>query len=153
MLQNNLINRVFNGKKLCINQANYSKYLTMLGEGKRIILLISDVTDLDSLIRWHKYVWNHGFTTNLGPDKYGMFRCSDINTMQPSEVFLGGKYGLNIHPIPFWEEHKDEPLTDNCTCYEAVVLQYKMHLQFNIEYMLEVIQEKIKEYRRCGYTE
>lgn len=80
----------------------------------------------------HLKMWGAGLRNgNVGPDMYGMFRCADIFCMKPQDIFLGGVYGLNTHPIPFWEEagEKDKAV------YAQVLMQYKTHLISNLRCM------------------
>lgn len=152
MLKNNLFNRIFRANTVATNQKTCNEYFKMLELSTPLLFSISCTDSLDDLFELHKDAFHYGFHTNLGPDKYGMFRCENIEEMQPSEVFLGGIYGLNTHPITFWEWHQDELYNDKITCYDIVVLQYKKHLMSNIESITEYIQKELKEFKNQGYT-
>ena len=106
-------------------------------------LLISDIKNSKSLkdvFELHKKAWERGFRNeNIGPCPYGMFRTSDILTMTPEQVYLGGIYGLFTLPLPKWEENKDEVYGVNgfrvdpkTTIYDIVLTQYKNHLISNL---------------------
>lgn len=107
----------------------------------------------------HKVTWIIGFQNeNLGPDKYGMFRTENIPTMQPSEVFLGGIWGLFTHAIPFWEERKSQPYGCNgfnmdpeISLYGIVLDQYKRLLISNIEDIWNKAERLLVVYKKKGY--
>ena len=48
--------------------------------------------------------WNSA----ICPDKYGMFRTSNIATMSTDEVFLGDIYGLWTHSLTYWLSSKND---------------------------------------------
>lgn len=151
MLKNNLFNRIFRANTVAANQCICNNYYKMLELSTPLLFEVTSSDSLDDLYELHKYAFKCGFQTNLGPDKYGMFRCSSIETMQPFEVFLGGIYGLNTRPITFWELHQNEPYNDKITCYDIVVLQYKKHLMSNIESITKYIQKELKALQKQGY--
>lgn len=107
----------------------------------------------------HKDAWKSGFQNeNIGPCPYGMFRTSDIPTMTPNEVYLGGIWGLVTKPIPFWEEHKDESygcngfgLDENISLYTLIVNQYKNLLLSNIEVIYYNAQKEYNIFKQYGY--
>lgn len=55
--------------------------------------------------------WNRA----ICPDKYGMFRTSDIANMTMDEVFLGDIYGLWTHTLSYWMYCKDEDAISKVT--------------------------------------
>lgn len=67
------------------------------------------------------------------PDKYGMFRTSDISTMDPSEVFLGDIYGLWTHSLNYW-----------LTCCDAVSKITNQYYQ----QVLNGIKAEVKELKK-----
>lgn len=72
---------------------------------------------LSTLFQIHKDLGKNGLCSNpcLCPDKYGVFRTSDIATMDESEVFLGNIYGLWTFSLPYWESCKDEDAKEKVT--------------------------------------
>ena len=92
---------------------------------------------LEQLMEIHKFAWNVGFQSQeLGPDMYGMFRTEDIHTMSPSEVFIGGKFGLNTHNIPYWTAHKSEEYSEKYSVYDVVMMIYRDFLWWNFRHFL-----------------
>lgn len=78
--------------------------------------------------------------------------------MTPCEVFLGGIYGLNTNPIPFWEARKNDKygcngfgVDENDSLYEIVLNQYKDLLTFTIKHMLKVADMNYIYYKGLGY--
>ena len=71
------------------------------------------------------------------PDKYGVFRTNSISSMTPSQVFLGGIYGLFTHDIPTWSNCKDND------AYNIVRNQYLSLLRSGISQMMQKINNKI----------
>lgn len=134
-------------------------YVKQRETGQSIINAIKDCDSLISLMYIHKDAWGSGFQNkNIAPCSYGIFRTSDILTMVPCEVFLGGIYGLNTNPIPFWEAHKNDKygcngfgIDKNDSLYEIVLNQYKNLLLYNIRYMLKVADMNCPYYKGCGY--
>lgn len=110
MRKNNLLNRIFFKEEIRKNMEDAVLKHTLSKNGAHIVNAINKCDSLEELLSIHKEAWIVGFQNeNLGPDKYGMFRTENIPTMQPSEVFLGGIWGLFTHAIPFWEERKSQP--------------------------------------------
>ena len=77
--------------------------------------------------------WNHA----ICPDKYGMFRTSNIATMSMDEVFLGDIYGLWTHSLPFWLSYQDEDAVSEITN------QYYYQVLSGIEAEIEELVKKI----------
>ena len=77
--------------------------------------------------------WNHA----ICPDKYGMFRTSNIATMSMDEVFLGNIYGLWTHSLPFWLSYQDEDAVSKITN------QYYHQVLSGIEAEIEELVKKI----------
>ena len=71
------------------------------------------------------------------PDKYGMFRTSNIATMSMDEVFLGDIYGLWTHTLPFWLSCQDEDAVSKITN------QYYKQVLSGIEAEIEELEKKI----------
>lgn len=133
---------------------------TLSKNGARIINTIKKCGSLEELLSIHKEAWIVGFQNeNLGPDKYGMFRTESIPTMQPSEVFLGGIWGLWTYAIPFWEERKPQPYGYNgfnmdpkISLYDIVLDQYKRLLISNIEDIWNKAEQLLVVYKKAGYV-
>lgn len=65
---------------------------------------LSKCKTLLNILEVHKKAWRDGVrNANIGPCSYGMYRTDDIGNMSPSEVYLGGIYGLSTKNISFWE--------------------------------------------------
>lgn len=100
----------------------------------------------------HKYIWRQGFkNTNLGPDKYGMFRAKDINFMTTNEVYIGGFNGLNILTIEEWEECKEELYDSEQTCYSLILSGYKRLLKANILDITDKAKMMVEQYQQNNY--
>lgn len=69
------------------------------------------------------------------PDKYGMFRTSNIATMSMDEVFLGDIYGL--WTLTFWLSCKDEDAVSKITN------QYYQQVLSGIKAEIEELKKKI----------
>lgn len=71
--------------------------------------------------------WNHA----ICPDKYGMFRTSNIATMSTDEVFLGDIYGLWTHSLTYWLSSKNEDAVSTITdqYYQQVLSGIKAEIK------------------------
>lgn len=91
---------------------------------------LENAETLGELLALHKLMWALGLRNeNLGPDRYGYFRTSNILSMSPDEVYLGNFNGYFTHPIPVWEEGR----AGNEEVYQDVLNQYRNHLISNLE--------------------
>lgn len=158
MKKNNFINRIFHKKEVALNKEQLSKDICLVESSTEFIKALNKAKDLITLMNIHKDVYASGFTKNLEPCEYGMFRCKSISEMNTHQVFLGGIYGLNTYAIAFWEQHKDEPfgvngfgIDENYSLYKIIFDQYRNHLKWNIEAMVNIAKKEIKEYKLCGY--
>ena len=156
--KNNFWNRLFHKNEVVTNQIQYELYKKQLTIAQQFLTGIKNAKDLNTLFNFHKSAYSSGFTKNLGPCQYGMFRCSDITTMTPHQVFLGGIWGLNTNAIPYWEQYVDEPygvngfgIDENQSLYEMILNQYKNHLISNILAMYYTALKEIPEYESRGY--
>jgi hypothetical protein len=156
MKKNNFWNRVFHTNEVTANQKQYKLYIKQLTVALQFIATIKVQKDLTNLLNVHKDAYGSGFTLNLGPG--AMFRCKEIATMTPHQVYLGGIYGLNTYAIPFWEQYTDEPygvngfgIKEDQSLYEMILNQYKQHLISNIRAMYNKALKEIPEYELCGY--
>lgn len=77
--------------------------------------------------------WNHA----ICPDKYGMFRTSNIATMSTDEVFLGDIYGLWTHTLTCWLSSKNEDAVS------VITDQYYQQVLGGIEAEIEELIKKI----------
>ena len=159
MKKNNFWNRLFFSSKVRDNKREMSLYTKQCNESQRIIDALNKSNNLSTLMNIHKDAWGSGFQNeNIGPCSYGIFRTSDILTMTPNEVYLGGIWGLVTKPIPFWEEHKDESygcngfgLDEDISLYAMIVNQYKSLLLSNIKVMYHNAQKEYNIFKQYGY--
>lgn len=77
--------------------------------------------------------WSHA----ICPDKYGMFRTSNIATMSTDEVFLGDIYGLWTHSLTYWLSSKNEDAVS------VITDQYYYQVLSGIEAEIEELVKKI----------
>lgn len=103
---------------------------------------------LIKLVELHKA--NEFKNYNLAPQRYGMICANSIESLTPNEVFLGGIWGLNTHPIPFWEERKGDKYGANgfgidptYDLYTMILNQYKGLVESNVQSLYE---KAVKEY-------
>ena len=146
MIKNNLFNRLFRAKQLA-EQANFiTKIKTLYPIYRK---RVEKAKTLREVFELHKDAWWKGFrNVNLGPDKFGMFRTDDIGCMSPSEVYLGGIYGLLTKTLPEWENYKNTKLGPNgfgidpdTPLYSVILNQYKSHLKSNLKTIYETYSE------------
>lgn len=156
--KNNFINRIFYSSEINKNYVDYYKQKDLVENHKKVLQKVLNAANFEQLIIAHKYAYEKGYHENLGPDKYGMFRTSEIESMVPSEVFLGGIYGLYTKEIPFWEEHGSEKLGTNGwginperSLYDIVFEQYRLHLLRNIHWIAALATAQVQEYEIRGY--
>lgn len=158
MKKNNFINRIFHKKEVALNKEQLSKDIQLVEFSDEFIKSLVKANDLITLMNIHKDAYSSGFTKNLEPSEYGMFRCKSISEMNSHQVFLGGIYGLTTNSIAFWEQYKDEPygvngfgIDENYSLYKIILDQYRNHLKRNIGAMVNIAKKEIKEYELCGY--
>ena len=77
--------------------------------------------------------WNRA----ICPDRYGMFRTSNIATMSMDEVFLGDIYGLWTHSLTYWSSSKNDEAVS------IVTNQYYEQVLSGIEAEIEELIKKI----------
>lgn len=158
MKENNLFNKVIFNKEVKNNQKVIKECAEMVFNAAAFVEQITNCKDLRNLMDIHIEAYKAGFKENLGPDMNGMFRCNSIITMTPSNVYLGGIYGLNTYAIPFWEQCIDEHfgvngfgIKEDYPLYTIILNQYKNHLLSNIRYKGIKAGEKVKELLNAGY--
>ena len=93
-------NIIFHNSEVNKNIEDYKFQQSLVNSYEYWLTKIGNANTLTECMAIHKYIWRQGFkNTNLGPDKYGMFRAKDINFMTTNEVYIGGFNGLNILTI------------------------------------------------------
>lgn len=144
MRKNNLLNRIFFKEEVRKNKEDAELQLTLSKNGARIINTIEKCDSLEELLSIHKSAWTLGFQNkNLGPDKYGMFRTENIPTMQPSEVFLGGIWGLWTYAFG---------IDSKISIYSIILDQYKRLLISNIKDIWCEAERLLVVYKKAGYV-
>ena len=73
----------------------------------------------------------------MGPSLSGIFRCDNIETMRPDNVFLGNINGLWTNPMTLWENYR----TEEPQAYDTVLKQYKNQLISGVEYLKSQIYD------------
>ena len=138
-IKDTLWNRVFHNKALKEWKIEKKRLEKVLGWYNDIIQELNESKTLEDLLEVHKRAWKIGFRNdNIAPLEWGMFRAKDILQMEPSEVYLGGIWGLCTKNIPFWNEHCNETMAgngfgidDDKFIYELIMQQYRNHLRSN----------------------
>lgn len=158
MKRNNIWNRIFHNKEVALNKERFLKNQKLVELSDSFIKALDKARDLNILMNIHKDAYASGFTENLGPCEYGMFRCKSISEMNSHQVYLGGIYGLNTHDIAFWEQHRDKPygangfgIDENYSLYKIIFNQYQIHLRANINSMTKKAQKELEEFKLLGY--
>lgn len=77
------------------------------------------------------------WSSAICPDKYGMFRTSNIATMSMDDVFLGDICGLWTHTLTFWLSYQDEDAVSKITN------QYYQQVLSGIKAEIEELKKKI----------
>lgn len=151
MKTNNLFNRIFHKKELAELKKQALIYKKQLESGVQIIAAIHKCDSLTELVELHKLAWANEFKNeNLAPQRYGMIRSNSIEELTFNQVFLGGIWGLNTYPIPFWEERKGHKygcngfgLDPNTDLYTLILNQYKGLIVSNVQ---ALYIDAVKEY-------
>lgn len=141
-----------------------SGYIQKIGEvtyteGDKDSAKVKGSTSLLDVLSIHKEAWANGFQNkNIGPCSHGMYRCKTIETMTPSQVFLGDIFGLYTKNIEFWEGYKNEgrtgggfPIYEYLTDYQIVLMQYKKQLSSNIKAIAENAEKELDQLKKLGY--
>lgn len=142
-------------------EVKYRKFKKLLGLYPEISERLVNCKNLMDLLAIHKEMWKKGFrNNNIGPCEYGMFRCTDIETMTPDQVFLGDIYGLWTHDITFWEKDKEETygvngygIAKDTKIYDLIVDQYRSHLRNNLKAIKGEAESYIEEYEELNVPE
>lgn len=148
----NIWNKIFHSRELNKNVADYKLQQSLVNSYECWLTKIGNANTLSECMILHKRIWRKGFKNpNLGPDKYGMFRTIDINTMTIDDVYIGGVYGLNTLTIAQWEDYKDEPYDSKQTCYDIILSVYKKLLKSNIIAIANNAKVLVKQYQSKNY--
>lgn len=156
MRTNNLFNRIFHKKELAELKRQALIYKKQLEHGIQIIVAIHKCDSLTELVELHKLAWANGYKNkNLAPQQYGMIRSNSIEELTPKDVFLGGIWGLNTYPIPYWEIHKNEKygcngfgLDPNTDLYTLILNQYKGLIESNVLSLYEKAKNEFSKYKQ-----
>lgn len=156
MKKRNIFNLMFHYKELVEQKERYIKCQNLIDCSYDLQVEIDGCKTLVELLHAHKDLWNKGFQNfNLGPCSWGMFRTKSIPEMHPSEVFLGGIWGLSTRNIPFWEAYSDEDMSGNgfgldpsTKIYDLIMNQYRRLLWLNVEDLTNQAKDYVREYER-----
>ena len=139
-VRNNLWNKIFHSKALKEYQEWREKAHSIIGWNKQLNEDLRRASSLQELINIHKHAWDIGYqNSNLGPCKWGMFRCESIPELTLDTLYLGDIWGLWVNNGIFWENHKDEKfgpngfgIDESLSIYGFIMQQYRQHLRSNI---------------------
>lgn len=94
---------------------------------------------LEDTFKIHKQLgtMHLAWSITICPDKYGMFRTSNIATMSTDEVFLGDIYGLWTHSLTYWLS------SENDEAVSIVTNQYYQQVLSGIKAEIEELKKKI----------
>ena len=152
MKRYNIWNKIFHSSEVNKNIEDYKLQQSLVNNYECWLTKIGNANTLIECMTLHKYIWRQGFkNTNLGPDKYGMFRTKDINFMNTNEVYIGGFNGLKILTIEEWEECKKELYDSEQTCYSFILSSYKALLKANIINITDKAKILVEQYQQNNY--
>lgn len=159
IIKNTFWNNLWFNKKIKKNQAAAEQAQLEVSLIPEYIKNIEMSKSLAEVLQEHKNLWRLGIHhPNFGPCSYGIFRTRDISCMLPSEVYLGGIWGLTTRNLEFWEKYKNDEYGDNgfgidphTSLYEMILNQYKNHIIGNLRAMLKKAKDSLKEYHDSGY--
>ena len=160
-IKNNLFNRIFRNSVVKENKAFAAKCISRFTSAPELVNKIENCTSLTQLVELHKAAFSKGFDSkNLDTDPFGMFRAKSIESMQPGDVYLGGRYGINTQNILFWECCKGEEIGYNgfginpkSSLYNIMLNQYKDFLLQNIKHLSQISKISYKKLEELRYTE
>ena len=145
-------NKIFHSSEVNKNIEDYKLQQSLVNNYECWLTKIGHANTLIECMTLHKYIWRQGCkNTNLGPDKYGMFRTKDINFMTTNEVYIGGFNGLKILTIEEWEECKEELYDSEQTCYSFILSSYKRLLKANIINITDKAKILVEQYQQNNY--
>lgn len=159
MLKATIYNKIFHFRALDSQKQEYSRLCITISTFPTLEKSLSAATTLTELLCLHRQAWGFGYQNeNLSPCSHGMFRTKSIPEMQPSEVFLGGIFGLVTQNISFWEDNRAVTMAGNgfgldesMTCYFLVMEQYRRLLSSNIRSIFKEAADRKNEYETYGY--
>lgn len=159
MRKNNIWNRLFHKAEVQENVKQMSICTKQCLEGHRFLDRIEGPNTLITLMDIHREAWEAGFQNeNIGPDRYGVFRTSDILSMTPDQIYLGGIWGIYTCSISFWERHRDDRygcngfgIDEDRRVYDIVLDQYRELLSSNIRALLAKARSNYLYYKSLGY--
>lgn len=153
---NRLFARIFKRKvlRLLIQERRRCQHIVCIAD--TFIKDLEECHDLRQLLDIHKRMWREGIRNErIAPDRYGMFRTEDINTMREEEVYLGNIYGLWTFTIPEWEQKKGErygangwDIDPDTLVYDLVVRQYRELLLTIVRNIKKEAEEHLSRSRR-----
>lgn len=147
MKRYNIWNKIFHSSEVNKNIEDYKLQQSLVNNYECWLTKIGNANTLIECMTLHKYIWRQGFkNTNLGPDKYGMFRTKDINFMTTNEVYIGGFNGLKE-----WEECKEELYDSEQTCFSFILSSYKRLLKANIINITDKAKILVEQYQQNNY--
>lgn len=146
-IRDNWWNRVFHHKAL----EECKRLRRILSCYKQLEKDLNEAKTLENLLAVHKHAWEIGYrNANIAPLEWGMFRTQDISQMQPSEVYLGGIYGLSTRNIPFWNDNRNETMAgngfgidDDKLIYDIIMQQYRKYLKSNFSAIYNEVTNKL----------
>jgi hypothetical protein len=150
-IKDNLWNRVFHNKALKEWKIEIKKLQRIIGWYDNLNQELNEAKTLEDLLNVHKHAWEIGYQNdNIAPLEWGMFRTKDILQMSPSEVYLGGIWGLSTKNIPFWNANKKETMAgngfgidENRLIYDLIMQQYRQHLKSNFRAIKELAASRL----------
>lgn len=91
------------------------------------------------IAKWHTRL---DFETieNLGPERYGIFRCYHMSDITPDDIYLGGIYGVWTNTLRWWESHS-HPTKDE---YQIVFEQLYNLLYSNLKAESDRIMKQVE---------
>ncbi len=158
-IKNSFVNRLFRTKKYNENLMDFKTSQALVSMAEEFLYRIGNANRLIELMHLHKEMYAAGYKiSSISPNKYGMFRTENIETMRPDEVYLGDVWGLSTQNIPFWEEHDDDTMSCNgwgmdesTLIYDIIATQYRNTLRNAIKTIVQQAKSSIEEYKKLGY--
>ena len=155
MIKNNWFNRLFRCRHLRRQRQEAMRLLKIVDTCDQAAMNLQKCKNLRQCLALHQMLWRKGIRNdNLGPDRYGMFRTENIETMTPDEVYLGNVWGLWTFPIPQWEQYRQTPIGLNgwgfdpsTPIYDIIVDQYKLLLGTNIETIRKEAADTLRPFK------
>lgn len=155
-LRETLFNRIFHKAELKKQRLDYERVCKTLAQADEFSKALDKCDSLIKMMAIHKDMWGSNFrNSNIGPNDCGYFRCKDILTMKPEEVYLGAIYGLNTFTIPQWEDNRNAlygangfGLNPGVRLYDLILQQYRDHLKSNLLAIVQPEKEWLEEWNK-----